>query len=75
MMQLKDFDELIEALQGPSGDIQTDKLVHLIITSIQLMRSQHQNLINELLTMYTSASEHNVDISRDAILRLIRELT
>ena len=71
MLTLKNYDLLIEKLTEPTGDEQVD----YITARFTAFRQNQLKIINELLHMYDSASEHNVDVSRHAIFDLAQRLT
>lgn len=75
MMTLKHYDKAIEAVRKPTHDDVVNEMLEQIAVMLQTFRSSHEQLINELLNMYMSASEHGVDISRHAIYDLAKRLS
>ena len=74
ILTLKDFDEAIELIEEVTGNKQLNILTEQIGLIFRTFRSRQTTLINELLEMYDSASEHNVDVSRQAIFQLVQRL-
>lgn len=75
MLTLKHYDKAIEAVRKPTHDETVNQMLEQVAVMLQTFRSTHEQLINELLTMYMSASEHNVDIDRRAIYDLAKRLS
>lgn len=74
MLTLKHFDDSIAQIRRPTGDPSLDRITGLIADVVDSFRDGHSQLIEELLTMYQSAAEHNVDVSRRAIYDLAMRL-
>lgn len=73
-LTLKHFDEAIAAVESPTKDPQLNELCRSLALVIATLRTGYVGVLNELQTMYESAAEHNVDISREAIIRLVEQL-
>lgn len=75
LLTLDHFDQLHHAVVGTTtGDANVDNLCDKIGLGIMSLKEMHLAVITELLTMYDSASEHNVDIGRRAIFDLAQRL-
>ena len=74
ILTLKDFDEAIELIEEVTGNKQLNILTEQIGLIFRTFRSRQTTLINELLEMYDSASEHNIDVNRQAIFQLVQRL-
>ena len=74
MMNLANLDEVIAHCRKPLGDKEFDEITELIAQTVEIIKESQMEVIDELLTMYLSASEHNVDIGREAIYSLAMRL-
>jgi hypothetical protein len=74
MVNLKTFDQAIRDFRKPLGHPDLDEITVMLAEAVQIFRDSHREVITELLTMYESASEHNVDISRKAIYDLAQRM-
>ena len=74
MRTLQDFDDAIEVIEKPTDSDEINDLMVSMGLIFRGFRKGQLNLINELLAMYDSASEHNVDIGRTAIFQLAQRL-
>ena len=75
MLTLNHFDTAIETITKPTKDPQVNDLCNKVGQILTVMRSGYVDLLKELLTMYETAAEHNVDIGREAILDLVERLS
>lgn len=73
-LTLKHFDDAIAAVASPTADPQLNELCRSLAVVLTTLRTGYVSVLNELQTMYESAAEHNVDISREAIIRLVEQL-
>ena len=74
LLTLQDFDVAIEIIERPTDVKELDTLTTPIGLIFRGFKQSQVNLINELLEMYDSASEHNIDVSRQAIVDLAHRL-
>ena len=74
MRTLQDFDDAIEVIEKSTDSDEINDLMVSIALILRGFKQSQVELINELLTMYDSASEHNVDIGRTAIFQLAQRL-
>ena len=73
-MSIKKFNEAIETIRAPTGHSDVDEMLNVIAHIVEHLRNDYLLVFNELMTMYTSAAEHNVDVSRDAIYDLAKRM-
>ena len=75
LLTLKELDEVIAVIQKPTDIEALDILLTSIALLITALKKHQQNVIAELLEMYNSASEHNIDVSREAVYQLAMKLS
>jgi hypothetical protein len=72
---LQNFDKAIKAITDETILLpELNELCQQFGDLLKQFRQGQLALINELYEMYDSASEHNVDIGRDAIFQLAQRL-
>jgi hypothetical protein len=71
---LQNFDKAIKSITKEVEHPELNELCQQFGDLLKQFRQGQLVLINELYEMYDSASEHNVDIGRDAISQLAQRL-
>jgi hypothetical protein len=66
-MTLDKYDKAIRVMRDLTGDALTDGVCEEFAQILEGFRKGHAEIVDELFNMYKSASEHNVDVGRDAI--------
>ena len=74
LLTLKEFDEILDIIEKPTGDDGADEIFHRIAQTIKALKQGQLNLINHLLRLYDQAAEHNIDVSRRHIFDLAQQL-
>ena len=74
ILTLGDFDDAIELIEEATTHEGLNEFCALIGTVLRRFRTNQLHVVHELLTMYDSASEHNVDVSRRAVFQLAQRL-
>ena len=73
-MSIKAYDQSIAKIREPVGDKDIDQILELIAQIVESLKEDYTSVFSELMTMYESASEHNVDVSRMAVYNLARRM-
>ena len=74
MLTLEHYDRAIEVLRKPVKDPVVNEMFESVVVMVETFKQNQINIARELLTMYESASEHNIDVSRVAIFELAKRL-
>jgi len=71
---LANFDAAINAITAEVAHPELNELCQHIGDLLEHFKQGQLALINELLAIYDSASEHNVDVDRDVLFELAQRL-
>ena len=74
MLTLGKFDDAIEVVTRKTDEPHIDNLCTQLGEVLAHLRGGYGQIINELIAMYESAAEHNVDVSRQALLDLAQRM-
>jgi hypothetical protein len=72
---VKGFNKLIEETrQSFIGDEQLDSVMVKLAELLEMLRDNQAAIVSDLIAMYEAASEHNIDIDREAVFKLAEQL-
>lgn len=73
-MSVGTYDQVIGVVRLPTDSADLDRLCDQFAQTLTLLREEYVQIAQELLAMYESAAEHNLDVSRQAVYNLAQRM-